>query len=85
MTVNIVPPDMSPIVDDEKRPVARFFQYLQLSSALDPITGTGSPEGVEEARLPRFYVDTAASTGSILYVKLQNDIAGDRTKGWVLV
>ncbi len=85
MTVNIVKPDMSPIVDDKERPTARHFQWLQLVTALEPITGTGSPEGIEEARVPRYYVDTAASTGSIQYVKLQNDIAGDRKKGWVLV
>lgn len=85
MTVNTVKPDLSPVVDKNGAPTAQFFQWLQLVTDFDIIYGTGSPEGVEEARVPRLYVDTSAGTGSILYAKLSNEITGDRTKGWVLV
>lgn len=47
--------------------------------------GTGSPEAVVVALENQFYVDTAGGTGAVLYVKRDADIAGDRSKGWILV
>ncbi len=81
----VVQPANETIIDAQGRPTAKFFYWLQLVSALEPIDGSGSPEGVVEARLPRFYIDTAAAPGSVLYVKQSDDILGDRTKGWVLI
>jgi hypothetical protein len=49
------------------------------------IVGEGSPEGVVQAVLTAQYMDSLGSTGSILYIKLVNDIMGDTTKGWILV
>lgn len=82
---NLVKPDRSAIVDENGNPTEKFFQWLQLATDLDPITGTGSPEGVQEARVPRSYVDTSAAPGSTYYVKRLNDISGDRTMGWRLI
>lgn len=79
---DIVPPDMSPIVDENGRPTAQFFQWLQLVTKLDPIFGDGTPEAVIEARVKRLYFDTTANT---LYIKKANAILGDRTKGWQAV
>lgn len=84
----IVPLDRTqPIVDEEGMLSLRAAVWAELVSNLSPLTGTGSPEGVVEAinDPPRFYVDTAGTAGSILYVKRDADISGDRTKGWILV
>lgn len=85
MTVSIVKPGNEQPLDDKGRPTPKHFQWLQLMTDLEPMIGTGSPEDVEEARAPRFYVDSAAATGSILYVKQVDSIGGDRKKGWMLV
>lgn len=79
---DIVPPSNDAIVDQNGRPTARFFQWLQLVSALDPIIGDGVPEGFVEARQKRFYWDR---TGNALYFKAVNSIANDRTTGWIAV
>ncbi len=85
MSVNIVKPANERIIDERGMPTAKFFQWLQLATDLDPIVGDGPPEDVQEARSPRFYVDRTASPGSVLYVKQVDSIGGDRKKGWVLV
>lgn len=82
---NIAPPLKDNFVETGGDLTARSYQLMLLLSQLDPITGTGSPEGVVEARIPRFFVDLSGSAGSVLYVKTQNSISGDRTKGWILV
>ncbi len=62
-----------------------FRRWVELMTELDPIKGTGSPEGVVEARQTRQYMDDAGIASAILYIKRDNDIAGDKTKGWILV
>lgn len=79
---DIVPPSLDAIVDKEGKPTAKFFQWLQLVSLLDPIFGDGSPEGNVEAREKRLYLDT---TGNALYIKKTNAITQDRTKGWIAI
>lgn len=49
------------------------------------IIGEGSPEGVVEAEKGTTYMDELGTTGSILYIKKQDEISGDRASGWVLV
>lgn len=44
-----------------------------------PLTGTGSPEGVLEARAGRWYVDTNASPADVYFKK-----DGDGDTGWVI-
>lgn len=63
----------------------RFRRWIQLVTELDIITGTGSPEGVIEAKQKRLYMDEAGISGSILYIKRDADIGGDRTQGWIAV
>lgn len=76
---------VTPVVDDMGRPT----QILQLLSEeiarLPIIIGTGSPEGVVEARRGRQYMDDAGTTGTILYIKKLSDIGGDKKQGWILV
>jgi hypothetical protein len=62
-----------------------FRQWTQDASLSIPIVGAGSPEGVVEARQYSLYLDTTGSAGSIQYRKMQPDVLGDRSKGWVLV
>lgn len=85
MTVEIVRPASEVIVDEEGRPTVKFFQWLGLVTDLEPLSGIGSPEGVLEARSKRIYFDLNGTTGSIAYIKLQDDIIGDRTQGWELI
>ena len=49
------------------------------------LSGSGSPEGVVEAAQFSLYVNESGTAGSILYVKRDTDIAGDKTMGWILV
>ena len=52
---------------------------------LEIAVGTGSPEGVLVAGVNKLYRDSTGSAGSILYIKNLVDIAGDESKGWILV
>lgn len=74
-----------PVVDETGRPTQELSIFSEAVAALDPIVGTGSPEGVVEARRGRFYINDAGSSGSVLYVKVLNDISGNRKQGWILV
>lgn len=74
-----------PIVNTEGTMEQPFRQWTQDVSLAIPIIGSGSPEGVVEARQYSIYLDTSGSAGSIQYRKMLPEIGGDRTQGWVLV
>lgn len=74
-----------PIVNSTGTMEQPFRQWTQDVSLAIPIIGSGSPEGVVEARQYSIYLDTAGSAGSIQYRKMLPEIGGDRTQGWVLV
>ena len=74
-----------PIVDDNGTMTQAFRQFTQEASLSIPIVGSGSPEGVVEARQYSLYLDSTGSAGSIQYRKMLPDIGGDRTQGWILV
>ena len=59
-----------------------FMNQLNVSIVLE---GSGTPEGVVDAFQNSLYKDTAGTTGNILYIKRDTDIACDETKGWILV
>lgn len=63
----------------------RPYNWMLDVTRLSILSGSGSPEGVVEALPTRLYMDTAGTAGSILYVKRDADIGGDRTQGWILV
>jgi hypothetical protein len=48
------------------------------------LNGTGSPEGVVEALATRRYMDSTGVSGSVMYIKQVDDVAGDTSLGWVL-
>jgi hypothetical protein len=66
--------------------MAQAFRTWTLDASLSiPIIGTGSPEGVVEARQYQLYINSAGTAGSIEYRKMLSQIGGDRTQGWILV
>lgn len=74
-----------PIVASNGTMEQPFRQFTQDASLSIPIVGAGSPEGVVEARQYSLYINSTGSSGSIEYRKMQPDIAGDKTKGWIAV
>ena len=74
-----------PIVDKEGMMTDAFQRWITQMTNLDLIVGTGTPEGAVEAFVGREYMDDVGTTGSIKYIKRDSDIAGDKTKGWILV
>lgn len=61
----------------------RFFAWIiamtKKINQLEPILGTGSPEGSVVGVVPQIYIDQSASSGTGLYVKESG--AGDT--GWI--
>ena len=74
-----------PIVEPDGTMAQPFRQFTQDASLSIPIVGSGSPEGVVEARQYSLYIDSTGTSGSIEYRKMQPDIGGDVTQGWVAV
>jgi len=74
-----------PIVEANGTMAQPFRQFTQDASLSIPIVGTGSPEGVVEARQYSLYIDANGSTGAIEYRKMQPDIGGDTSQGWIAV
>ena len=74
-----------PIVDANGTMEQPFRQFTQEASLSIPNVGSGSPEGVVEARQFSLYLDDTGSAGSIQYRKMQPEIGGDRTRGWIAV
>ena len=90
MAVNIPKPEaLRPIV------FADFTQEDLFRDFLNAITnqvnerslllGSGSPDGVVEAVKGREYMDEAGTASTIKYIKKFDDVAGDKTLGWILV
>jgi hypothetical protein len=73
-----------PIVTENKASDA-FRLWMARTDLGTPITGSGSPEGVVEARQFSLYINETGTTGTLLYIKIQPDIAGDKKQGWVAV
>jgi len=74
-----------PIVTDNKAASDPFRLWMAGVDLGTPITGSGSPEGVVQARQFQLYINTTGTTGTLLYIKMQPDIGGDRKQGWVAV
>lgn len=81
----IAPNSKTPIVNDKGQMQQQFRLFVNALVELDILTGSGSPEGVVVASPKRLYMDTTGSAGSILYIKRDVAIGGDRSQGWILV
>ena len=73
-----------PIVDAQASATQEMRSWAQSITDLSIVIGTGSPEGVIESVAGALYMNDIGTAGNILYVKRSADVAGDRTKGWVL-
>lgn len=82
----IAPKPIDLIVDDSGKMDQEFMLWTQdITSQINfntIIDGSGSPETIIAARANKKYRDTA---GPNLYWKSVDDVAGDKTKGWLLV
>jgi hypothetical protein len=61
----------------------RFFLKVMADRSL--IIGSGGPEGVIEALQGTTYMDEDGALGNVLYIKQKDNIAGDKSTGWVLI
>ena len=72
------------IADDRNVMLQAFMQWTQDVTRALPIHGDGSPEGVVSAPQYTEYIDRTGTTGSIKWIKMLPNIAGDVKAGWVL-
>jgi hypothetical protein len=84
MTISPLPANR-PLLEPDLTMSFETRKFMNLVAALSPITGSGSPEGIYQAKATRLYMDTDGVAGAILYVKQVDAIAGDGKSGWVLV
>lgn len=86
VTQTIAPTRQQPLVDDKQQPTLRTSEWINLINLVPPILGTGSPEGVIEAEISQWFLDTSADIVSpFLYIKQLEAISGDKSTGWRLV
>ena len=86
MVNKVTPPTTTrPIIDERGEMVQELRTWTQIITDQSLIRGTGSPESVVEAPQDAVYMDDAGTASNIVYIKRDADIAGDKTKGWILV
>lgn len=73
------------VVDSNGMMTDEFRRWVVAVTNSDIMVGTGTPEASVSATVGRLYMNDAGASGSILYIKRDADIAGDTTKGWILV
>ena len=82
----VTPPSPTqPFLDSLGNLSAEARTWTQTITARALIIGTGSPDGVIEARQGAEYMDDSGTAGNIKYIKRDSDISGDRTLGWILI
>ncbi len=74
-----------PIVEEDGSLTIQSRTYFRALTNQALIIGTGTPESVIEAVQGAIYMDDAGVAGAIMYIKRDDNIAGDKTKGWILV
>lgn len=81
----IAPQEQDPIIQSSGSAENRFQGWIRsvtdLLNQLEPLTGSGSPEGVVEAGLHREYIDTDYPAGATKYLK--TTATGDT--GWQVI
>ena len=73
-----------PIVGSNGAMERQFQEWQTLVTKLLPYKGTGSPEGVVSAVEDSNYYDTAGASEFVHYIKMSDDIGGDKKLGWRL-
>lgn len=74
-----------PLVDENMSASDQFLFWANKLTVQQTIIGTGSPEGVIEASQGAEYMDDSGTAGAIKYIKRDDNVAGDRTQGWILI
>lgn len=87
---NIINPEGGrPITESDLTMHEVFREWTRLMTAQvnggSLIFGTGTPEGNVEASEGATYQDKAGTASNIRYAKRDNDIAGDKSLGWILI
>jgi hypothetical protein len=72
------------IVDENGVMTQRFRTWTQQVTQTQILIGTGSPEGSVEAGQGALYMDETGGS-SLLYIKKDANVGGDKALGWVLV
>ncbi len=74
-----------PIIEDNSTMSQQFRTWTRVITEQITIIGTGTPEASVVAPVSSQYMDDAGTAGNILYIKRDPDVAGDKSKGWILV
>ena len=72
-----------PLTEADSTAAQHFRTWLNEVSAYMPIVGSGSPEGVVEARQYALYIDETSPQLPVKYFKMLAEVGGDRSRGWV--
>lgn len=79
------PPTDRPIVDGNGSQSVQMRSWTKIITDQSLIIGTGIPEGNVEAVQGSSYMDDAGVAGMIKYIKRDDNVLGDKKKGWILV
>lgn len=74
-----------PIIEDNGTMAQAFRSWTLQASKSIPLLYAGTPEGSVTAEQYQFLINTTGTTGTLLYIKMQPDIGGDKSQGWVAV
>ena len=86
MVTRVIQPTTDrPIIEEDGSQSVQMRVWTQIITNQALIIGTGSPDSVVEATQGAAYMNDAGVSGTILYIKRDNDIGGDTSLGWVLV
>ena len=86
MVTRVVQPSSGrPLLKEDGSPSVQLNSWFKAITQGAVIVGTGSPEDVIQATQGAVYLDETGIVGAILYIKRDADVAGDETKGWILV
>ena len=90
MAVNIPTPDATrPVVEGDMTMQEVFREWSrQITNEVNNnslVFGTGSPDGIVESNKGTEYMDEAGTASAIKYIKKFDDVAGDKSLGWILI
>lgn len=74
-----------PIIEDNGTMAQPFRSWALQASKSIPLLYAGTPEGNVTAEQYQFLINTTGASGTLLYIKMQPDIGGNKSLGWVAV
>ena len=73
-----------PIINENGTMTLSLQEWQRLVTKQLPYNGNGTPETFIEAEQYSHYYDDTGGVGTIHYIKMLDNIGGDKSKGWVL-